>query len=279
MNTVYIETSAVNQAHAESITGQEIVGAVADCGYRPAIGIHTIYELARTFLDPHQRKKGSQLFSILRDIDGVIVPPTGMLLEQEIIGLRTGSAVLPILDSDNQTSTRFEIEKLARGIFDATAEEFIANRENERRTNEPLENEEYLNHVRQVNRDNPNEYRNIRTFEDILRYFEKDVPESIERILRGRVSRSESRELSQRLNSFPSLRSVVRANQYFCFIVIRNEIHPAYDRVDDFRHVIDASYCAAFLTNDGQLARTASYINQDISVITWNEVFKKVQSS
>lgn len=278
MERVYIETNAINQAFAESITGREIRIALEDHGYHPAIGIHTIYELARTFLGPDKSVKGSQLFSILRDIDGSIVPPTGMLLEQEIIKLRTGSAVLPMLDSGNQAATRYEIVKLARGIFDSTAEKFIASRENERRTNESLENDEYLNHVRQVNRDNKSEYRNVRNFEDTLRYFDKDVTESIRRILRGKVSRSEAIELSQRLDSFPSLRSVVRANQYLCFIVIRNEVHPAYDRVDDFRHVIDASYCAAFLTNDGQLARTANYINQDISVITWNKVFRKVQS-
>jgi len=274
MDTVYIETSVINKVLEESITGEGFRTALADFGYRPAVGMHTIYELARTFLDPNQTTLGQQLFTILRDVDASIVPMTNMLLEKEIIKLRTGAAVLPILDTENQVATRYEIEKLAQG-FDSNARKFIEPRENERRTNEPSENEEYLNHVRQKNKDNPNKYRIIKTFEDALRYFDPEIPEFIAGLFKGKVSSFEAKELYQRLDSFPLLRSTVRANLYICFIIIRNEQHPSYDRVDDFRQVIDASYGKAFFTNDGQLSRTANCINPDITVLTWDQIFTK----
>lgn len=274
MDTVYIETSVINKVLEESMTGTGFRATLADSGYRPVVGMHTIYELAKTFLDPEQTTIGQQLFTILRDIDGSIVPMTNMLLEQEIIKLHTGAAVLPMLDTNNQASTRYDIERFSKGIIISEAITFIETRENERRANEPLEDEGYLHRVRQVNKYNPNEYRNIKTFEDALGYFDSRIPGFIVPILKGGVSNSEAKELYQRLDSFPSLRSVVRANLYLCFIIIRNEQHPSYDRVDDFRHVIDASYCDAFFTNDRQLSRTANCINPDITVFTWKEIMK-----
>ena len=55
--------------------------------------------------------------------------------------------------------------------------------------------------------------------------------------------------------------------------MIRNLTNPSYDRVDDFRQVIDASYCDVFVTNDDQLARTGNQINTGISLISWRDVF------
>jgi hypothetical protein len=267
MTDAYIETSSVNQALEQGVDGREIGELVRRQGYRPALGMHTIYELARTFLDARRHHRGRELFKVLRDIDGTIVPMTDMLLDSEVIKLRTGSAVLPFLDHDNQTATRYEIEKLAQGLTEK-AIQFIQAREKERQTVEPEGNDAYLKQIRADRK----QYRSIKTFGQALEHFKDNIPALIADALRGRVSQSEAVELSMRLDSFPCIRSVVRANLYLNFIVIRNLTSPGYDRVDDFRHVIDASYCGALVTNDGQLARTMNAINPEVQSISWSEL-------
>lgn len=49
---------------------------------------------------------------------------------------------------------------------------------------------------------------------------------------------------------------------------------PGRDKLDDYRHVIEASYCDVFVTNDGQLGRTVPRINSDLSVVLWNELLE-----
>ncbi len=273
MTDAYIETSSINQALVDTVSGEEISRSLQDLGYRPVVGFHTIYELARTFLNPEQHQTGSDLFKILQGIDCTIVPMTGLLIDKEIIKLRTGAEVLPFLDHANQVSTRYEIEKLSRGIFDATAEQFVATREKERRTNEPIESNQYLEQILEMNRTEPGRFRGIKVFGDALDYFKDAVPSIIQAGVRRDVSSFEAKELSLRLTSFPCIHSLVRANIYLCFIVIRNLTNPAYDRVDDFRQVIDASYCNAFVTNDGQLARTGNQVNTGLCMMRWTDIF------
>lgn len=273
MANAYIETSSINQALVDTVSGKDISKSLQDLGYRPVVGIHTIYELARTFLNPGQHQTGSDLFKILQGIDGTIVPMTGMIIDQEIVKLRTGAEVLPFLDHANLASTRYEIEKLSRGIFDATAERFVATRETARRINERIESNKYLNQILEMNRTEPGRFGGIHVFGDALDYFKDAVPSIIQAGVRRDVSSFEAKELSLRLASFPCIHSLVRANIYLCFIVIRNLTSPAYDRVDDFRQVIDASYCDAFVTNDGQLARTGNHVNIDLCMMRWTDIF------
>lgn len=267
----YIETSSINEVLTQGTDGESITRSIRSLGYRPAIGIHTIYELARTFLDPKQHSRGRALFLVLRDIDGTIVPTTGQLIENELIKLRTGAEVLPFLDHDNQIATRYEIERLAQGFLDR-ATQFIEAREKERRTIEPLENNQYLQQILEINRIDPDRFNGIKTFDHALKHFNGDVPAIIMNVVKRGVSKFEATEISERLDSFPCIRSLVRANIYLCFIMIRNQVDPSYDRVDDFRQVADASYCDAFITNDEQLARTASHVNARVRVVRWREI-------
>lgn len=111
-----------------------------------------------------------------------------------------------------------------------------------------------------------------------MSYFEGQLPNIIQEILRGQVTPLEANELSQRLNTFPALRSTLRANLYVNFIHIVHGTRPAYDKIDDYRHVVDASYCSAIVLSDEQLGRTVNRINPDLCVLGWEDVPRGDQS-
>lgn len=275
MQEAYIETSVINRACVQSITGKDINIHLQEMGFLPAIGIQTIYELAKTFLDPNQTKQGRSLFLLLRDLDPAIIPPTEELHNREIIALRTGASVLPFLDTLNQAGTRYEIEKFANGIFDSKAEKSIRSREEKIRNMEPVMTQNYLNHISQVKADYPELSKKMRTFEDIVSYFRDDIPNLIKRILKIRITNFEAAELSQRLDSFPALRSAVLANLYLCFICIVHEASPSYDKPDDYRHIIDSSYSKAIVTGDEGLNKAVNRINPNLDVIPWKDIHLK----
>ena len=59
----------------------------------------------------------------------------------------------------------------------------------------------------------------------------------------------------------PAIRSGVRANLYLMWICISRRVAPAVDKLDDYRHIIEASYCDALVSGDDQLIRTTPRIN------------------
>ena len=73
----YLETSAINRAETMRMAGPTITAALRYQGLEPAIGMHTIYELARGFLTPEQGDRSARLFSIVQDLTPSYVPMTG----------------------------------------------------------------------------------------------------------------------------------------------------------------------------------------------------------
>ena len=195
------------------------------------------------------------------------------MLNKEVLKLKTKSVVLPFLDYLNYVSTKFELNKLAGGYFDQNAENFIRKREQEIRKDDSIFLGSYLQHVKDVKKNNPSLFKKLKTYNDVIAYFSPEIPEYIIEILRGSVTRHEATVLSRNLNSYPTLRSAIRANLYFQFIMITQKTLPSSDKVDDYRHVIDASYSELFITEDNQLGKTAKKINTDLIVKYYKDIF------
>lgn len=274
----YLETSAINQAEAIEMSGATIAGALRDQGLEPAIGMHTIYELARGFLTSDQREKSARLFSILEELAPSYLPMTWTLLEQEIMRLRTGAAVLPFLDHLDSNSTILEVRKMARG-FSAEAEQFVRAREKRVAEGSAAQSRMYLQHVQAVKSGPAGSMPTFRTVEQIWNHFQSDVPQLIREVLRGQISDAEAHELHARLNEFPVLRSTVRANVYYSAIHIIYQTIPAKDKLDDPRHVIDASYCCVLVSEDSQLKKRVKFINPDLQVRALNELVHSANHS
>jgi len=268
----YIETNAINQAYGFNLSGFRLKELLDSRGLTPAVGLHAIYELARTFLNEAEKQTGADLFSILRDLDPFYQLPPEMLHDQEIIKLRTGATVLPVLDQLNLAATKHEVERLACGIFDEKARNFIARREEDVKVNHPRFASDYITQIKQTANKPQFKKKSLRTFDQVYAELENQIPDLIYRSLNGKVSLPEALELAKRMSSFPAIRSTARSHAYLSAICIIHKDVPGRDKLDDYRHIIEASYCDVFVTNDGQLSRTIPHIDPDQTVLLWDDL-------
>jgi hypothetical protein len=272
MKRVYFEVSAINRAVDEGRSAGLLHQHLVSCGQTPVVGLHAIYELARTFLNPQSIDRGKALFQFVSELDPSYAPPVDNLLNQEVAKLRSGAAILPFLDHLNQAAARVEVARLAAGDFDARARRFLALREQEIQRNHPQMMKVYIRYIQEFKQRNPEKLSGIRSFEHVRHYFDPRLPEIIRAILRGGVTHTEARELKERLNSFSALRSTVNANLFLMFVCITQGAVPRVDKIDDHRHFIEASYCDAIIVQDDQLRRNAKRINPDIKVLSLTEL-------
>ena len=257
----YLEPSAINWLVDNAPEAASAVSSLRAAGYRPVIGLHTIYELARTFLNPKNDARGQTLFAFIRDLDPSLTPGTRKLMIQEIVSYRTGTAVLPFLDHLDQAATRAEVNRLAAVVFDGVARLFIEARERDIGENYPKVTQGYIRKVVELGSANREAVPRFGTFEAAASFFEPKVPSIIREIVDRGISASEAAALSGQLARLPAIRSAVRANLYLMWICISKKACPAFDKLDDYRHIIEASYCDAIITQDRQLLRTVRKIN------------------
>jgi hypothetical protein len=269
MRKAYLETSAFNQIVA-GIPANLLREILGRHGLKPTISTTVIYECARTFTrDP---ARGKELFQALVAFEDILsfVPRTSEMLTQEVVKLRTGAHPLPFMDTLNQMSTRLEIRRLAAGDS-KEAEEFTRKRQGHYDEIQAIQDRHYLENIRAKRDTNPR----LRTFDDVYFYFKPQLPTLIGRSLNRhcRVTKAEARELASRLDHFPMLRSVVRANCRIAFHHIVHDVPPGRDKWDDYSNIIDAAYCDVFVTADAQAVAAVRDINPNLVVITFDGLF------
>lgn len=272
MKRAYLETNVINKALQEGFTGLDLKNLLHDNDYTPCFGIHGIYELARTFLDESGFERGKILFNILNELDPSYQPTIQNIIDQEVIKLRTGAAVLPFLDNINIAATKQEVDKLSRGNFDAQARQFIIAREDSISKNFKFDYRKYIKMLEQNETvDNP------RTFEQVLEKMQPHIPKLIFEMLRRRVSILEAKEMHIKLDYFPAIRTLALSNAYLTAICIMHMTAPSKDKIDDYRHLVEASYCDVFITGDDQLYKTVPRINHVIENLKWDNLIKGKQ--
>lgn len=273
MLKAYLDPNVINWARRDGVTGAGLRSALAAHAWEPYLGIHGIYELARAFLNPQRRATGVQNFEIVVDLDPTFCPPVSMLLAKEIDRIRTGAGVIPVLDTLNHTWAKYEVLRLSQGIFDARAESFIRSREAEIEAEHPARMMQYRETVRRELQSRPADAPRLRTFADVLREAACHVPEIIANIVPGQLSLEECHRISESLDEYPTIRSIVRANLYLSSIPILHDALPGDAKLDDYRHVIEASYADVLVTGDEQLANTAPRLHPNLAGLRWRELF------
>jgi hypothetical protein len=265
----HLEPNVINWARRASWSGADLRWALSARGFEPHFGIHGVYELARGFLAEKNRTDAQCNFTILSELNPGFGPTPTMLFDKELDRLRTGAVVIPVLDSLNRASVRQQVIQMAAGHLEAVGREFVARREASIDQDYPRFTSQQLDQVRRAvaaGRARP------KTFEDVLAEFDDQVPGIIRQLLSNRVIVSEAAELHARLNEFPALRSSVRANLYQWAVPLIHDTGASRDKNDDYRHVIEASYCQALVTGDEQLARTTPRLHPELPIVTWDEL-------
>ena len=267
MKKAFLETSAIDHAYRAGMDAPHLSSLLSGLESSPALGMHVIYELARIFLGGENLKTGCCIFQLLNELDLSFQPPTDQLLRQELISLRTNAAVLPFMNTVNQASARTEIAQLASGNLTDEARSFIETLEADAARGHPQWADSVVSQVRALRRSDPTAVPRLKSLDDTVSYFEGQrdaLPKLVQEVFRLQgdlLSRSESAEFVARLDSFPAVRSMVRAQCYLTLICVRDGHAPSFNNVGDYRHVIDASYCEVFLTSDKGLTSVALLLN------------------
>jgi len=158
MKKAYLESNVINEALRKSISGNEIRKKLKSNGFQPIIGLHTIYELTRTFQNPKNIEKGKNLFTIVKELQPSTMPEPKDLINQEIMKLRLGSAVLPFLSYENQIASQLEVDRLSKGIIEQRTLDFIINRELDMKKKFPIITEAYIRkHANEMRKLLPNQ--------------------------------------------------------------------------------------------------------------------------
>ena len=129
MQKAFLETNAICRFLDEKSSGKEIRAILSCYGYQPVIGLHVIYELARTFLSGGKDDTARNMFEIVRDLDPDISETPEVVLEREYNKYLDGSEVECFLSRARKGEARQEIIKLSNGLFDDEARSFIASRD------------------------------------------------------------------------------------------------------------------------------------------------------
>lgn len=269
----YLEANAIWRFSDEGSTGEEARAILSCHGFEPVIGLHVIYELAKTYLREDSPDTSVNLFSIVRDLKPQISETPGALLKYEFQNFLSGATFDPFLLGARKRETVIEISKLSRGVFDEKAKAFVTARESQSKKDRFIRGQYNIDLLK---KDKPKIEQ--RTFEGVVSHYKDDttimVP-MVEQILSGIANTHQSQEIYKKLDSYPVLKTTVMANLYEMFIALVDQI-PGKDKTHDHRHLIEASYCDVFVTEDRKLLNNTKRINPSLAAIEWSDIGKSV---
>lgn len=269
MKTVLFETNAISRCLDVSLSGAELSIILQKRNLHPVVNIHSTYELARTFLNPTSHEKGKLLFTILKELNPIISCPTQDLLKREIKKLRDGTTVDFFCSRLLESQAREAIDNVAMGNFTAPYEKFIRDNENKFHSEQnmwdkliPIKKEKKFKSISYE--DFVKSYMNPTNISKVISHIYQHTEENL--------TNTETMKFLSEPNSYPALKTLIRAELYLNYLVLTSGNRPAKDKTDDFRHLIDSSYCSALVTNDVKFTSIAPQINGEIEIITFENV-------
>ena len=279
MKKVYIDVSIINSAHLEGIGGLQLIYHLRMKDLYPSTSSFTICDIMREYNNQNSYQRAQLMLSIINYINPLYVVLTKDLLEQEIAHFRRGTPVSPFFGHLDQATFRFEVENLSRGYSDDESKRFIRNCESEIKAGFPRISKDYLNTMREDTKAKNLVANKILTFYDLINFYREgnEISRLISLILENSVSPSEIEELAFNLDSFPVLRSVVYSNCYLIFTHITQGTSHIVDMIDDYRHIIDASYSNIFLSADEKQLKTVPHINKDLETLSWSDLLDEIR--
>ena len=172
------------------------------------------------------------------------------------------TSVSPYFINPNKEEMEKEINKLADGIYDARARNFIENKWAAKR--------DYLSKQVSVVSENRNLFKTAETYKEFLRNNEEAQKGIAEIILDERVKglpdrhrRRFAEKILKKSRQFPMVTTLVKSNLFLSFRVLKFG-KCSHDTLDDLKHLINASYANIFVTNDKNLLKYSNVINPSL---------------
>ena len=233
----------------------------------------TVHELARTFTSGHATE-GKALFAFVRDLYAQIDHPPVVLWSRERKYLDGGVPVVSRLDSRNRRFTRSHINRLADGRLGSELTGLIHQRAADK-LKFGRSTEFFLEQVKQLRRDEPSAIPKISDFPSAVKMFAPSALKFIQAMSDSPMSDDVAQRVLARIDELPAHRSHHRFWLYMMFICIKTKQVPGRDKLDDYRHVIEASYCDIFVSRDRQQLYAAPLIGTHLTAIAIDDVLDR----
>lgn len=271
MKKAFLETSVFNKAIDENVPPQELLSLINKREATPVIGSHVLYEMEKGFLYDKHKERAINLLDYCLELQPGLITTTSDLLDQEITRARYGSAVLPLMPPKASKRTWEGIKSLRKNPYGHSAIAFVKDREMRREEDEVLKGAAYIKHIKDVKSRIPHKTVPLESY---LKLSDLEAPEVIAQALKGQrwLNSYAINRIVPELNALPAIRTLIRANMYVSWIYIENEHRPSKDKLDDGRHLIDASYSDLFITADKGQIKLASILNPDLLVVSWHDL-------
>ncbi|KTD47927.1 hypothetical protein Lqui_2191 [Legionella quinlivanii] len=261
METVFIETNAINSCFDEGISGQELNSILQKKKLTPIVSQHSTYELARTFVDHNTREKGKKLFNILFDLNPIYSCETKELLKRELTHLENKNKSIDYL---MEPSIKSKLDEALHNICNDNIKSDYFKFINEREI--AFDSDKKLFEKLYGNKNEPN-------FDAFITKIinNRNIIKIIHEFTDINLNIIQSEKLISSISCYKAIYAAIRANTYLNYLAINNKKIPKKDRTYDYHHLIDSVYCGYFVTDDRKLTKAAPFISS-IEIISFSEL-------
>ena len=267
----YLEPSAVDAAVRARMGPAELRSRLGRLGFDPATGLHTLHECARSIVRGRPAV-ARPIFQFLLELEPTFFHPADVLLDQEVGFIRGSGGIAPALDPENIRLTYSEMRLLAKGNISRELRELVVERDRGIASRWPASSGWYLGQVKELRRRDPNAAPRPATFEAFVASMQSSLGTWVLGLAHGKLTQPEVERVVRNLDILIAHRTQLRLWMYLAFICVHDGRTPSHDRLDDFRHVLEGSYCNAFVTNDGSLMHAVPRLHPQLIVVAWPEV-------
>ena len=275
----YPDTTIWNALCDQGVDAANLTSDLAARGTRLVLGTNAVYEMAKTFKGSRStaRERGERLFSYLGQYVQLGIPL--LRATDDLLGEETKHVTKEIRQMDlfygsaDYKKLAAEVDKLAHGVFDSRAAQFIPFREAEAtQTREAL----YAHLDRQ-----PLLKRKLEAIseESVGYWIAQEMKRSgrpilakhLANVISGRPLRDLTR-LAKQLLALPRYRvshAMVRSDLYLNWRYCRRGTL-GKDMPDDNYHAVNASYCDMFVTADPGMASYMSHVHTRVELYDAN---------
>lgn len=268
MQIIYLDTNIWNKLFEQNAGPDRLLNALNARNANLAISGQTVYELAKTFAKAPE--KAIKLFQYLKPYveRGVIFARDNMeQLHGEVDALMNGSSGVAAFCAPNEREygeLKAEVDRLAQGIFDQQAQQFIANRQQFAATTRSDQKIHFD--------DKPETKARLQAVssDQLPTWLDQEVVTNIGaailtdhlRRIYSNVPTATASQVAQTLLHIPQSRiakGIVRADLYYNWRCANRDSNPP-DLVDDMYHVLNASYCSVYATAEARQDAYASLL-------------------
>lgn len=268
MDTVFIETSALNWLYDNTEDANHANRLLEMKKLIPIVGMDTIYELAHCFLNSPNR--ASNLFEFLKQFKPVYSCQRENLYNQELDRFLNGTSVNVFLEHYSKEILTNRIGDYSSGIFNEIHRDFIIARQffwddcreklwipKDTKRKRGLEFIDYLPHC-------------LKKIEENITIFQQWILG----ITGKNLSKQNAIHFFKKLDSFPALRTSLYSQFFLNSLIIKSKATPSKDKFTDSLQIVGASYFTSIVSNDDYLLNNLSpAINPDLQKININSLF------